>query len=222
MRSGRRASGVSGSTYRWLARAILTLALALVGAAGACPQESSIQRVDELRAAADNAIAAGDHCAAADALLRLASSYELRLEWDPAYDAARRGIDVWSRATLLDFLLEERDRARVTGLQDTADEYDRKVRELGDHATLLIAPKSDPPCHLTPPSISLVSASLLAARVALRASKLPEASRALEEARREMWPDWVPWNVDPDDEREFDRLSLRYREAVRALSKGEE
>jgi hypothetical protein len=87
---------------------ILGVFAILLGAGIGCARrDSSLEGIAALEAAAAAAIEARDHCAAADSLLRLGAAYELRLQWAAAYDATRRGIDVWAPATTLDFLLRE-------------------------------------------------------------------------------------------------------------------
>jgi hypothetical protein len=184
--------------------------LALIAA---CSPERPEVREAALQRRVASAIEAEDHCAAADALLQLASHYESLGQYRNALEAARRGIDVWEPAEVFAFLIRERERTRAAGFQDAAEEFDRKIEEGKDRLKLWIPPKGDdPPCHLHPPSITIVEARLIAARAALKASRLPEARGHLDELRRALSAHKPVYATD-DQERELNRLETLYRDA---------
>jgi tetratricopeptide (TPR) repeat protein len=197
------------------ARKFLLPAFPLALIAGCFPERPEVREAKLQRLAA-SAIESEDHCAAADALLHLASHYESLGRYRNALEAAQRGIDVWEPAETFAFLIRERERARAAGFQDSAKEFDRKIEEGKSRLKLWIPPKEDDsPCHLRPPSVNLVEARLIAARVALRASRLPEARGHLDELRRALSAH-KPVYATAEQEQELHRLEALYQNAIDA------
>jgi hypothetical protein len=188
-------------------------ALALLACAWACLAcEDPAVREAELRARADAAIAAGDHCAAGDALLVLAVHLEKHWQWADASDAAERGIDVLQGAETRAFLEGELERLRAASRERRSEEDARaaarsladfaaKVAEMKRQSPLWIAPHADPSCTVNPPSVELHRAQLLALRTAILASRLDVAERRLANIEHGLgslpqWPVYTPLSVD--------------------------